>query len=655
MKKLLAFFVFVSFTCYSNAQTVEYFEDFENGIPDGWTVEMPWVIGTPEEISTSGQFGISNYSAGSLIGLDYNDIVYTDPIDASVISAPIDLPNESGLFLELHLLYNGLSAITGAEEIFSSFDISTDGNNWIQLGDFLTLGTDSFGTDIPGMLKILIDLNTYSGETIYLRFRHKNNFGESAAFGESYVDNIRILSNFSSSGELNYALHTGPSTLFDEAAEGAMYYNQGWVINNGTTFINSFDLTYTNGLDSYTTSFENISIPPSSTSTTGYYKYISDVPLLVEGDQNWTVSISNVNGNPNSDATPSDNRMSFNLNAVSGLQRSILVEDATGTWCPNCPLGTAYMEELTARFPDNIAAVAVHNDDPMVLPEYDSSLGALAFPSYFVNRDIQGFFDNNIVSSVIEEMSENPVVNVTPSFKYDNTDSTLTAALDITFLDDISGDFRIGVIIIEDEVYDATDDGYRQTNIFSATQESVGGYELIDQSLTDPYNHVGRGLIGGFEGLDGIVSGSFSNGDMMSHEFSTPWQIPFDVNVDKIKLIGVIMDQQGVVLNTTQIKFADGLVNSTSNEFFSPLLQIHVDPNPFVNELNISTELGVATDVELVLLNALGQVVFKNHYPKQSQQLSFSLNMEGLSNGYYFLRFKADTQIVTQKIIRTEF
>lgn len=73
--------------------------------------------------------------------------------------------------------------------------------------------------------------------------------------------------------------------------------------------------------------------------------------------------------------------------AVSFMpQNKVVVEEGTGAWCGWCPLGVLAFENLRELYPDNIVAIAVHNQDALTVDEYDGSLLCPAFPLGAINR-----------------------------------------------------------------------------------------------------------------------------------------------------------------------------------------------------------------------------------------------------------------------------
>ncbi|MEZ4982805.1 MAG: thioredoxin family protein [Saprospiraceae bacterium] len=66
------------------------------------------------------------------------------------------------------------------------------------------------------------------------------------------------------------------------------------------------------------------------------------------------------------------------------------VEEVAGTWCTWCPRGAVWMERIHDEYTQYFAGVAVHNNDPMEVDEYDAGIKAFpsfsGFPSVIVDR-----------------------------------------------------------------------------------------------------------------------------------------------------------------------------------------------------------------------------------------------------------------------------
>ena len=86
------------------------------------------------------------------------------------------------------------------------------------------------------------------------------------------------------------------------------------------------------------------------------------------------VAVTGVNGQPNGSSSGSTRNTLIALSRQP-LKRSVM-EELTGTWCPNCPRGLVGMQLLEEQFADRFVGIAIHGgaaDEPMRLPVYDGS------------------------------------------------------------------------------------------------------------------------------------------------------------------------------------------------------------------------------------------------------------------------------------------
>lgn len=118
-------------------------------------------------------------------------------------------------------------------------------------------------------------------------------------------------------------------------------------------------------------------------------------------------TITKVNGqtNENNDAVTVKGIASV---VSRNVTKKIVVEEFTGTGCPNCPRGYAGMEALSEKYPNEFIGIAAHTavnyPDPMETNAYDDVLrlfqSGISVPSVFLNRiNNMEFFDPYFGSS----------------------------------------------------------------------------------------------------------------------------------------------------------------------------------------------------------------------------------------------------------------
>jgi len=87
-----------------------------------------------------------------------------------------------------------------------------------------------------------------------------------------------------------------------------------------------------------------------------------------------SVAVTAINGHDNLSTTPPATSSIISLSEMP-LKRTVM-EELTGTWCPNCPRGMVGLHVLEELFGDRFVGIAIHGGDasePMRLPNYDGS------------------------------------------------------------------------------------------------------------------------------------------------------------------------------------------------------------------------------------------------------------------------------------------
>lgn len=243
------------------------------------------------------------------------------------------------------------------------------------------------------------------------------------------------------------------------------------------------------------------------------------------------------------------------------MTRTMVVEEGTGTWCSNCPIGYVGLEYMRDHFTDgSYIGIAVHNNDPMTDSDYDTFLSryVYAFPQAVVNREANYAAispDYLTLSSIHAVISENmPAyegVSVTSRITDHNTVEVSAASMFVRDYDEC--DFAVSFVLTEDGV-----GPYNQSNGFSskssdglATEfESLGSYPSLI------FNDVAR-YISSPTGHDDSAIRSVKRGD----RFTYSTELPLDGcnDPDNVYVIALLLNREnGVILNAAKVR-ADGL------------------------------------------------------------------------------------------------
>ena len=198
-----------------------------------------------------------------------------------------------------------------------------------------------------------------------------------------------------------------------------------------------------------------------------------------------TITIDKVNGVANNAA---NNKVTGELVVISRIvERKVLFEEFTATWCGFCPRGAVGLEKAEQVYGDNIVPIAVHYQDEMDCTDYYSLVKATVggFPGSHINRtfmDVDPYFGKTGskmfgVGELIDQcMAEVPYAEVIADATIDG--DVLIAKSDVRFL--YSGDIKcaVGYVITADSLYN---DAWWQGNNYS------GAKGLSEEPLFDKW------------------------------------------------------------------------------------------------------------------------------------------------------------------------
>jgi thiol-disulfide isomerase/thioredoxin len=246
---------------------------------------------------------------------------------------------------------------------------------------------------------------------------------------------------------------------------------------------------------------------------------------------------------------------------VPGGDRIILLEEFTGKGCSNCPKGSREIENLLSLYGENLVVVSIHagffanptffdigtydlrTDEGEALFDY---LGPNSgYPAGVVNRisfngELQltasawaGFIGN--------EIEKQPDVEFQIEKNFDSANGQVDATIKGRAKNAISGDIRISIMLIENDIVDAQDD------------VDAGG--IIEDYK---HKHVLRGMLTKFDGE--TFTDQLSVGESFELSFSgmilPEWN---SSNMDIVAFISNLISEDGsfTVLQAGQLHLTD--------------------------------------------------------------------------------------------------
>ncbi|MGB0914695.1 MAG: Omp28-related outer membrane protein [Crocinitomicaceae bacterium] len=483
----------------------------------------------------------------------------------------------------------------------------------------IAAATPVFNEILPsdGMFTHSVDLSAYAGQTVYLTFRHFNTNDMNSLL----IDNIAIknLQNDDAAvARVSLARYAAVSTNNTLSVD---------VENVGGNDITSLEINWNDGTDHIQTI--NQTITPGSTVT---IDHPDAVTAAVAEEKNITVTISQVNGG--ADADPSNNDGAANFNTVSSIvQKNVVIEEGTGTWCGWCPRGAVAMDYMVATYPAQFIGIAVHNGDPMTVTEYDNGAGFSGFPGANVDRYLLGEGVSQAGFEAFYNARKDLVVPAGIAATSSVTGSDVTIDVAATFVTPFAAaDYRLAVVMVEDHVTGTTA-GYNQANYYAGGGSGVmGGYE----NLADPvpaadmvYDHVGRALLGGYDGEAGSVPAVITDGAVANYSFN--YTVPATSTLHNMHAVALLIDQSnGEIVNAAQVAISGASIAEANT------IELNVFPNPATDNLTVAFE-AQNDDYTVSITDLSGRVVSTNTYANLSGAQSINVAVDGLNTGNYMV------------------
>ena len=414
------------------------------------------------------------------------------------------------------------------------------------------------------------------------------------------------------------------------------------VRNLGLMDITSFDVTIDYNGSQITENVTGINLASLATMTVEFTQSIT----LTGGMQNLTATVENVNGTAIDD-DPSDDSQTISVNAVTPAAGKLVIgEEATGTWCGWCPRGAVALDWMEYDYHGYFQGIAVHNGDPMTVADYDAAIGSFigGYPSGLVDRGPE-IDPSNFKGDFLQRITATPSATILNGAELNgnNLNVSLTASVDQA----ISGSWALACVLIEDSVTGMSS-GYSQSNSYGGG----GAGPLVGPDGTDwatlpstvpftmmTYNHVARVISPGWDGE--TITSNINAGD----SYNTCFEFTLDGSwdVQKMKIVGMLIDNSGLIDNGSSSTIADAVNNgfnscsssSIENILFDGPAQLALYPNPTSENTTLVIRLEETSDINITLRNITGQIVLNEGHRDVSGIQTIDISTKHLSKGLY--------------------
>lgn len=513
--------------------------------------------------------------------------------------------------------------------------ISTTGD---AVANFTTVLYSTPGANSSGFMTKGTSLNAYAGQSVRVAFRNNSNDKN-----RLYLDNIGAEVLPATDLKL-VAVTPAEGDAASYASVGNNVLIKGVVQNLGGSTITSYTVKYKEGSGTPASYTASGSIAPY-----GFATFTHSVPYSIAstGAHNLTVWIEAAG-----DMNHANDTATTTLNGVSFMpNKRILAEEATGTWCGWCTRGIVYMDSIYNEHGNKFSLVAVHNNDPMEVSEYDAHIGTFigGYPSMVVDRDYEA--DPSDLFTVYNlDKDKFAFANIALGV---STVTSTSVQLPVTVSPaiDLNGDYRLALALTEDDVQ-GTGTGWAQANYYSGSASVMKNAEYNFNTLPNPvpanmikYDFVGRAIVPSPNGAPGSLPATMTAGSNYTYTFNAPLNSSWNVS----KMRGVVMlirNSDGKVLNTNTTGMALGVAGVAGN-----INNVTIFPNPASTQAQVKLELAEATEVVIIVSDVTGRVVYThNNGNTAAGENFFTIPTGNLASGVYNVQVKAGTNATVKQL-----
>lgn len=474
-----------------------------------------------------------------------------------------------------------------------------------------------------------VPLTSFAGQNVYVAIQ---NYSDDMYL--LFVDNfkVRTLVNndaILTSASLNRysAVSTNNNLVLD-------------VKNDGANAITALTVNWNDGTDHIQT-ITGLNIASGASANVTHPTAVSYATVV---EKNINITITAVNGAV--DAT--NVTAAKKINTVSQIvEKSVVIEEGTGTWCVWCPRGAVAMEYMYDTYPTRFIGVAVHNGDPMTVTEYDDGANLSGFPGCNVDRALK---DESVSKTLFEgyynarkDITVPAAISATATWNGANVSVAVTSTFKTVFA---NANYRLGVIMIEDKVT-GTGAAYNQANAYAGgTNGVMGGYESLPNPVPAAqmvYDHVGRALLGGYDGQASSVPASITNNQAVNYTFN--YTVPATSKRYLMSAIAVLIDNTtGEIINASKVALTAAGVEEVAS------IGMEVYPNPASGSVTIKFD-ATSADYAVAITDLSGRQVAYKVIANANGSQTVDMPIEGLATGNYLVTVSSNGASFTQNLM----
>lgn len=264
------------------------------------------------------------------------------------------------------------------------------------------------------------------------------------------------------------------------------------------------------------------------------------------------------------DVNPANDATECNVMMTSvAITKRVLMEEATGIYCGNCPRGIVSINTMHEEYPDNFIAIARHNytgtPSELLCPSYEYADWGV-YPHAAVDRRVD--FDpdptttRQYVNAILNNIQVVAGIDAKANFVAGDY-SHINVNADVQFTKDFTNcNFALALAIIEDNVTKADGSLYAQNNAYAGgSRGTMGGWESKGSMVSIVLNHVARAGYGVKSGIDNSIPSGDVNSNTI-YNYNTVISVPSNVrDRNNIKVVAFLINRGdgGYVENAIEV------------------------------------------------------------------------------------------------------
>ena len=611
--------------CIENAP---YLENFDNSFPNcfsqtsndifNWTLNSgttaSTATGPTDDITGNGDYIYIEASAPRVP--DDSAVVYSPFIDKSSLT-------NSKLTFYTHMYGTSIGTLR--------IDVSDDGGS-----TYSTIYSKSGDQGNQWNFETV----SLAGFSDTLRFKISATVGDDGSgtqwFGDIAIDNFEI-SEALAIDVAGVSLATNPTL----ALTNAPFTISGELNNRGINTVTSMDINYTiDGGSLITQSLTNLNFI-----TGDNYSFNHSSTWNPSSSGTYTVEIwaSNINGA--NDMNLSNDRISKSITVASNLAlRRPMLESFTSSTCGPCAPGNVNVSGVLQGYQDNQYSIL----------KYQVQFPGAGDP-YYTDEvgDRRTYYSVNSVPDLVVDGNE----------WQDNSSSLTSQIVDNSIAKpsfiDLSSTYSIGGQTVDFQVTIDPLGNFTNFTLYAAIFEYITFNNTGTNGETE-FEYVMKKMVPGSSGsnLNSLQDG-VQRVENLSYTFNGNYILPPDANspvnhainhtVEDFDELGVIVwiqdDATKEILQSTTASLVTSVIENNS-----PASKLMIFPNPTSNLATIAFEGFENSDIEISLVNLLGEVVFSKKVNSSAYLDYYNLDVSLLSNGIYNVVAKSNGKITTKKL-----